>query len=254
MKFPGTNGGGGGTGTAEQTLEETQRWAKLVRWFEKNGGEGVALDFHTRIVGVKREHEVLRYDTATQTRVLQYWGKDTPIDKRVIARQKKDGTEYEGQMTEGCLITLELVDPKYRGLRFYLDCAYSDFQTATLVKLVSAVFRGKVGEDDDVDPVEDLPGKEVMATIAMGKERTATCVDGSPVKGGYWWNVKSSFKPVPVADDDEDDDFPTPKVGTKKEDRLSSRSASLAPAERELAGVGAAQAQREIFDDDEAPF
>jgi len=252
MKFPGTNGGGG-TGTAEQTLEETQRWAKLVRWFEKNGGRDVPLDFRMRVASVKREHEVMGYDEVSKTRVLQYWGKDTPLEKRVVMRKKKDGTEYEGKMTEGCQIILEMVDPKYAGLRHELECAFSDFHNSALVKLVSAAFRGKVGEDDDVDPVEDLPNKEVMVAISMGTARTATCVDGSPVKGGYWWNVKgSTFKPVPVEDDDEDDwvDDATDPQGAMAQ-VMGHKRTKPAPVKR---GGTATMERPAADDDDEPPF
>lgn len=231
MKF-GKQANGGGT--AEQTMEQTQAWGRLVKRFEKNGGVGVELDFPAKVVGIKHPHEVSF--TKDGKRIVVNYGYETPEADRFKVNDKGKTVP----MQPGCLLTYELTEPRFAGLRFYKEGTFSGNEKTPLYKTGNAIYRGKL-DDLDVDPDQDFIDRPLLVTIRMDAPHDRTTVDGSPVKGGYWWKVVG-FKSIPVADDDDEEEDGPVVVAPAK-----------APARpRELVGAGKAKA--DLFDDEEAPF
>lgn len=205
MKFGKQASGGSG----EQTLEQTEAWNRLARRFRKNGGAGVALDFRMKVVGIKTPHEVSFTKDGKKT--ITAWGEDRDGNmtadalrfKTVLDRQ---GNEKQIPMKPGVLITLEMVEERFAGLRHYKDGTYSGNELTAIYQLGNAIYRGQL-DKMEVDPEVDFMEREVIVTVEADREHDRTTVDGAPVKGGFWWKV-TGFKPVPVGDDDDDDDEP----------------------------------------------
>ncbi len=231
MKFGKASGGGGG----QQTPEESQKWKRLANRFRKNGGAGIALDFPARVVGIKTPHECSFTKDGKKT--ITAWGDDTPADVRFKAVTDRQGAEKLIPMKPGVLITLELVEERFAGLRFYKEGTYSGNELTAIYQLGDAIYRGKL-EEVDVDPEQDFLNKDVLITLMADKEHERTADDGEALKGGFWWKIKG-FKPVPVSDDDDDDDYVAPRREVAEGRELVAAGVSLAAP---------------LDDDEEAPF
>lgn len=183
-----TMGQGGGGGPYVEKPEETALWAKLVRRFERNGGEGVTLDLRVKWTKLKYPHSMYRYNPESQQRQL--------ITDRA------------------CLVVMQTTEPKLEGLYFFKDGKYSLDPKAFLYKCVVAAARGRIKDGQECDPY-DYVGTEFLVPVTMkGASRKK---DGTPdlSRGGHWWAVGDP-KPIPLADDDEDDEpAPAPQAPTQ---------------------------------------
>lgn len=190
------------TPRGRQTPAETEKWARLVNLFTKNGGVGAQLDFHATVVGVKHPHEVTFMRDGV--RIISNWGNETPMEART--KISDDGREYP--MPEGCLLTYELVGDRYGGLRVYKESTWSGDDRTILYKTGNALFPGQL-EALDLDPERDYVGRDLILTLRMEAAHERLSEEGDPLKGGHWWGI-TAFKAIPVGDDDDDAPPPIP--------------------------------------------
>jgi len=187
-----------------QSLPETEKWDRLVRLFTKNGGIGAQIDFTARVVGVKHPHEVTFVRDGV--RMISNWGPDTPTEART--KTSDDGRQYP--MPEGCLLTYELLDERYAGLRVWKEGTWSGDDRTILYRTGNAIFPGQL-EALDLDPEQDYLGRDLIITVRMESKHERTTEEGFALKGGHWWGI-TAFKAIPVHDDDDD---PMPAIARR---------------------------------------
>lgn len=231
----------GGGGPVEQTLEQTKKWAKLRRACEANG----QMDVRVKVIGIKHPHAITT--TVNGVKKLVNWGEDTPEDQRFKENDRGDTVP----MKPGVLVTFEAVEPGIEGLRFYASGTYSSNEKTPIFRVGNAIYRGQlIGKS--VDPDVDFIDRELIVTVKAGGERTGKTVDGHPVQGGVFWNVKD-YRPVPqavnlLADDDE----PVMAQGAlPSEPRPDFGGATPAPR---MGGATSPTPGPVLDDDDDVPF
>ena len=197
-------GEGGSSGPYQETPEEVAAWAKLVRRFEKNGGEGITLDLRVRWTKLKYPHKVMRYNANTKKR--------------------------EVYAENGCMVVMRTTGEKgIEGLFFFKDGKYSLAPSAFLTKMVIAAARGSIKDGQETVP-SDYVGAEVLLPVTM--KTAARDKDGNPStsRGGHYWQVGDP-KPIPLLDDDDDDEAAAPvqSVSTAAPHPITGRAAPDSP-------------------------
>jgi hypothetical protein len=163
---------GGGGGPYVEKPEEGAKWRSLVAALPNVGAE---VDLRVKFVGLKTPVDVHGWDDNLKRRVLKY---------------------PNAKGTQGCRLTLEVVEPGLEGLRFYPDGAYTGGSLTALGKTLVACAGRAFADDEDVNP-HDYIGREFILTVALGKP-VAPKEDGSHTnKGGHYWNIRG-YRQLPV--------------------------------------------------------
>lgn len=174
---------GGGGGPYVEKPEETATWAKLVRRFERNGGQNVTLDLRVKWTKFKHPHELYRYNPTSGKRELV-----TP---------------------NGMMVVMQTTQPGVEGLYFFKDGKLTLDPRSFLYGTVMAASRGKFKDGQEVTTADiaALVSAEFLLPVTMKGEAQR---QGKPdlSRGGHYWNLGIP-KPIPV-DDDDDDDMPSP--------------------------------------------